>query len=68
MINQAKNKEMQPSDSPVEARGRGDLYCVKECEIPGVGHFNVGDAVTDHDKYVKLKDHPFFSNQAPEAK
>jgi hypothetical protein len=61
MIDKIKNKEMQPED-------RGELYCIKECEIPGVGYFRVGDAVKPHEQYAMLKDHPFFSNHAPEVK
>jgi hypothetical protein len=69
MIKNVFNKEMQPAErSSQESKERGNLYCIKECEIPGVGYFKPGDAVEEHEKYLLLKDHPFFSNQAPEAK
>ena len=68
MIDKIKNKEMQPDDKFGQPLVRGDLYCTKECDIPGVGSFKPGDAVKVHEHFMLLQDHPFFSNQPPEVK
>jgi len=64
--NRIKNKEMQADDG--EERGRGNLVCVRECEILGVGYFKTGQPVTHNDHYILLKDHPFFTSQSQEVK
>ena len=38
------------------------LTCIKECVMPGIGQFAVGDVITDEILVEKLKDHPFFSD------
>lgn len=56
-----KNKAMQQPDSNAVSRPRGELKCIRECEVPGTGLYHVGDTVTGHEAYEKLKDHPYFT-------
>jgi hypothetical protein len=45
---------------------KGQLVCVRECEIPEVGAFKVGDTVDNPDHAKLLADHPHFKKSERE--
>ncbi|PYS91493.1 MAG: hypothetical protein DMF62_02460 [Acidobacteria bacterium] len=70
-MSEPKNKSMQePNENQISKsdRKRGALKCIKECDVPGVGSYKVGDTVEGHDAYLALEHHPFFQNVESEAK
>lgn len=55
-----------------KAEAKGDstmgkeLVCIRECEAPGIGHWNVGDVITDPDLVERFKDNPNFRDTKEE--
>lgn len=43
-----------------------ELVCIRECEAPGIGHWNVGDVITDPDLVERFKDNPNFRDTKEE--
>jgi hypothetical protein len=39
------------------------LRCLRECIMPGIGHFQEGDVIEDEGKIALIADNPNFSAQ-----
>jgi len=47
-------------------RRQGPLKCIRECVMPGLGEFHVGDIIDSGELYTKLADHPYFTTTIEE--
>jgi hypothetical protein len=57
MNDEQEPKHKRQSDFP------NVLVCIRECDMPGVGAWGVGDEVTDPDLIKKLTGHPYFDTK-----
>lgn len=65
MNDEPKNKAMPaPKDNKVSRRRTAlTLTCIKECVMPEIGEFHVGDKVVDEALADQLENHPYFVSE-----
>lgn len=63
-----ETEEQEEAAPPVEPKAKEppsgkSLVCTRECDMPGVGAWSVGDVVTDPELLKLLAGHPYFDSK-----
>lgn len=64
MMKKERSKEMSGQEPTSKNK---KIRCIRECEMPLVGHFNDGDVIEDDGKISAIGDNPNFEIVKEEA-
>jgi hypothetical protein len=66
MLKKERSKEMSGEERTSKNKAQ-KIRCTRECEMPWIGSFQVGEEITDQGKIAAIGDNPNFEIVAEEA-